>query len=173
MRAVAHTGGGVATRHAAARTTLRRTALVVGPAVLAAVCVLALAVVPAAPAAADDAKARRVVQTQSRMIKTELYAAESCFSARNAPCLQGATYRLYRVVLDARAKVVPLRKRTLSPRVRSGIERYIAALDHEIAASWELYESALSRYIARIEQALLVIWGWVAAADRAMPLIDS
>lgn len=163
----------MATRHAAARTTLGRAALVVGPALLVAVCGLALAVAPAAPAAAGDARARRVVHTQARMIKTELYAAESCFSARNAPCLQGATYRLYRVVLDAKAKVVPLSHRTLSPRVRSGVERYIAALDHEMVASWELYESALSLYIARIEQALLVAWSWVAAADRAMRLIDS
>ncbi len=107
------------------------------------------------------------------MIKTELYAAESCFATRSAPCLKGATYRLYSVVLDAKARVVALRNRTLSLRVRSGVERFVAALDHEVAASWELYESALSLYIARIEQALRVTWSWVAAADRAMPLIDS
>ena len=162
----------MATRHAAARTTFRRTALVVGPAVLVAVCGLSLAVVPAAPAAAGDANARRVVHAQARMIKTQLYAAEACFSTRSAACVKGATYRLYSVVLDAKAKVVALRIRTLSPRVRSGVERDIAALDHQVAASWELYESALSLYIARIEQALQVAWSWVTAADRAMPLID-
>ena len=53
-----------ATQHTAAGTTLRRTALVVGPAVLG-VCGLALAVVPAAPAAAGDAKARRLIHAQS------------------------------------------------------------------------------------------------------------
>ncbi len=140
---------------------------------LVAVCGLSLAMVPAAPAAAGDAKARRVVHAQARMIKTELYAAESCFSTRSGPCLKGATYRLYSVVLDAKARVGALRSRALSPRVRSGVERYIAALDHQVAASWELYESALSLYIARIEQALRVTWSWVATADRAMPLIDS
>ncbi len=144
----------------------------VGPAVLVAVCGLSLAMVPAAPAAAGDAKARRVVHAQARMIKTELYAAESCFSTRSGPCLKGATYRLYSVVLDAKARVGALRSRALSPRVRSGVERYIAALDHQVAASWELYESALSLYIARIEQALRVTWSWVAVADRAMPLFD-
>jgi len=106
------------------------------------------------------------------MIQTELYAVESCFSSRSAPCLKGATYRLNSVVLDARAKVVALRNRSLSPRVRSGVDRYIAALDHEVAASWELYQSALSLYIARIDQALRVMWSWVATGDRAMPLID-
>ena len=58
------------------------------------------------------------------------------------------------------------------PESRSGLERYIAALDHEMVASRELYESALSLYIARIEQALRVMWSWVAVADRAMQLID-
>jgi hypothetical protein len=140
--------------------------------VLVAVCGLSLAMVPAASAAAGDAKARRVVHAQARMIKTELYAAESCFSTRSGPCLKGATYRLYSVVLDAKARVGALRSRALSPRVRSGVERYIAALDHQVAASWELYESALSLYIARIEQALRVTWSWVAVADRAMRLFD-
>ena len=139
---------------------------------LVAVCGLALAMVPAAPAAAGDANARRVVHAQTRMIKTELYAAESCFSTRSASCLKGATYRLYSVVLDAKARVGALRSGALSPRVRSGVERYIAALGHQVAASLELYESALSLYIARIEQALRVTWSWVAVADRAMPLLD-
>ena len=163
----------MATRHAAARTTFRRTALVVGSAALVAFCGLALAVVSAAPAAAGDAQARRVVHAHARMIKTELNGAESCFATRSAPCLKAATYRVYSVVLDAQAKVVALRNRALSPRVRSGVERYIAALDHEVVASWELYESALSLYIAQIEQALRVTWSWVAAADRAMQLIDT
>ena len=144
----------------------------VGAALLIAVCGLTLAVGPAAPATPGDAKARRVVHTQTWLIKTELYAAESCFSTKSAPCLKGATHRLYGVVLGAKASVVALRKSTLSPRVRSGVERYIAALDHEVAACWELYQSALSLYIARIELALRVTWTWVAAADRAMPLID-
>ena len=93
-------------------------------------------------------------------------------STRSAPCLKGATYRLNTVVLDAKAKVVALRSCSLSARVRTGVERYIAALDHEAAASWELYQSALSLYIARIEQALRIMWSWVAAGNRAMPLID-
>jgi hypothetical protein len=147
---------------------------VVGFAVVVSVCGLALAVAQAAPATAGDAEARRVVQTQASAVKTQFGSAQSCFWANSAPCLHSATYRLHSVVLGAKANVVALlRARHLSTRVRSGVERYIAALQHEVWASWELYQAAMSLHISRINSALGSMRYWIAVADRGMWLIYS
>jgi hypothetical protein len=136
-------------------------------------CGVALAVGQAAPAAVGDAEARRIVQTQASAVNAQFGWAESCFTARSVPCLRSATYSLYSFVLGAKAKVVALRTRPLSPRVRSGVGRYIRALDRQVWASYELYQAALSLYVPRINQALTNMRYALADADRAIALIYS
>jgi hypothetical protein len=123
-----------------------------------------------APAAVGDTEANRVVRTEASAIKAQFGSVQWCFSAKSVPCLQSATYRLQGVVVGAKAQVAALRTRTLSPRVRAGVERYLSALDHEVWASRELYQAALSLYVSRISRALGNIRYWIAVADQAMPL---
>jgi hypothetical protein len=66
---------------------------------------------------------------------------------------------------------VALRARRLKPRVRSGIESYIRALDLEVRFGHELYQAALSRYINPIKEAFARMRYALAVADQAITFI--
>jgi hypothetical protein len=148
--------------------------LVVGLAMVAMlVCGVALAVVRPGPAAVGDAVARRVVQTQRSTLKTQFVSIEACVRANSPPCLQNAAFLFYDAALRAKAKVVALRARPLSPSVRSGINRDIRALDLQARYGNELHRATQSLDIPRIFRALANIRYALADADQAIALIYS
>ena len=164
----------MATRQAAAWITFVRAALAVGLAVVALLaCGVAPAVVRPDPAAVGDAVARRVVQTQHVALKTRFASVEACVRANSAPCLQNAAFVFYDAALRAKARVVALRARTLSARVRTGINRDSRALELQAQYGYELYHATESLDIPRILRALANIRYALADADHAIALIYS
>jgi len=121
--------------------------------VVALSCAALLLVGHPARAARGDAGARRVVRAQATVVRTQFGRAESCFAQRSATCVANSTFALYADALDARTKVGTLLTHSLSTTIRTGVERYVAALDIQVRLSFQLYQAGLSRYIPRIDQA--------------------
>jgi hypothetical protein len=82
-----------------------------------------------------------------------------------------STFTLYAVAVQARANVGALLARTLSQTIRTGVQRYVAALDMQVRLSFQLYQAGLSRYIARIDQALTNMRSSFRDADPAVALV--
>jgi hypothetical protein len=61
--------------------------------------------------------------------------------------------------------------RPLSPRIRTGIQRYVATLDLQVRLSFQLYQAGLSRYIVRIEQAMSNMRSTFHDGDSAVALV--
>ena len=137
------------------------------------VCGVALAVVRPGAVAVGDAAARRVVQTQHFALKTRFASVEACVRANSAPCLQNAAFVFYDAALRAKARVVALRVRLLSARVRSGINRDRRALDLQAQYGYELYHATEALDIPRIYRALANIRYALADADQAIAFIYS
>ena len=135
------------------------------------VCGMALAVPHGAAAASDDAVARRVMQTQASTLRAQFGTVQSCFTANSAPCLRSTAYGLYSVAVHARIRVVALRVQTLSPRVRSGVDLYVRALDLQAQSGYDLSRAAASRDIIRINQAMLRVRHAFAVGNQAMALV--
>jgi hypothetical protein len=154
------------------RSSARGTASVRGTWLVVLACGVTLSVGSAASAAVGDTEARRVLQRQASAIKAQFAMVQPCVTARSEPCLRSATYRLYAVVLVAKGNVVALRARHLSPRVRSGVEGYLRALDHETWASYTLYQAAVSRDVSRLNHALTNMRLAFAVAGQAMARIN-
>jgi hypothetical protein len=112
-----------------------------------------------------------VVREQAAAVLTQFGRAESCFAQRSAPCVKNATFTLYAVAVQARANVGALLIRTLSPRIRTGVARYVATLDMQVRLSYQLYQAGLSLYIARIDQALMNMRSSFRDADPAVALV--
>ena len=138
---------------------------------LALSCLAALATGQSALAARGDAGARRVVRTQSTTVWAQYGRAESCFAQRSAPCVSSSTFMLYAAAVQARSSVGALLSRPLSATVRTGVQRYAAALDMQVRLSFQLYQAGLSRYIARIEQAMMSMRASFRDTDPAVALV--
>lgn len=112
-----------------------------------------------------------MVREEASAVWTQFGRAESCFVQRSAPCVTSSTFTLYSVAVQARASVGGLLTRPLSPRVRTGVQRYVATLDLEVRLSFQLYQAGLSRYIVRIEQALRNMRSTFHDGDSAVALV--
>ena len=145
--------------------------MVVGLAIVAMFCGVALAVADAAPAAGGDAVASRVVQTQASDVRARFILVRSCVSAGDAPCLARAASQLYNTALQASAMVAKLRALRLSPRVRSGVSLCIRGLDLQARFGYALYQAAASRSVLLANRALAGIQNAYAATDQAVALV--
>jgi hypothetical protein len=141
--------------------------------VVALSCAALLLVGHPARAARGDGGARRVVRAQATVVRTQFGRAESCFAQRSATCVANSTFALYADALDARAKVGTLLSHSLSTTIRTGVERYVAALDIQVRLSFQLYQAGLSRYIPRIDQALMTMRASFRDADPAVAFVLS
>ena len=92
---------------------------------------------------------------------------------RSATCVKNSTFALYAVAVQARADVGALLRHTLSPKIRIGVERYVASLDLQVRLSFQLYQAGLSLYIARIDQALTNMRSSFRDAEPAVALVLS
>src|SRR4029078_5296498 len=102
-----------------------------------------------------DAGALRVVRAQATVVRTQFGRAESCFAQRSATCVANSTCARYADALDARAKVGTLLAHSLSTTIRTGVERYVAALDIQVRLSFQLYQAGVALYIPRRAHALM------------------